>query len=390
MLYAVVRKSLDFPRLVLLLSALLVVYGAFLLTQAEFEVFPEFVPAQASVQAEAPGLTAGQVELLVTRPLEDAINGATGVAAVRSRSIQGLAVVDVTFRDGEDPYRARQVVAERLSEVSSRLPAGVGAPSISPLTSSTMDLLKIGLVSDTLTPMQLRDLGTMDRAAAVVVHAGRGAREYLRRRIAPHRGASPRGRASRAQHCAPRCDRGDSRGHGDSRRRLRRQRDAADSHRAARRRDLGGRLGQRGRRPRPGRSDHARASRRRGRCADAEIRRCVGHGPARGATDAVEPIRCEYAYGDARRGGRAERAQARARRAGGDALPGAAPSRQLHRDGAGRNSRRFDSRRHSDHRRAARFHARLAGCLRRVRLDPAVSAGGHGRVRRCCTRRSTR
>jgi CzcA family heavy metal efflux pump len=157
-LRTIIRKSLDAPVLVVFLASLVVAYGAFLLTRAEFEVFPEFVPAQASVQIEAPGLTAGQVELLVTKPVEDAINGATGIASVRSTSTQGLAVVDVTFRDGEDPYRARQVVAERLAEISGRLPAGVGAPALSPLTSSTMDLLKVGLVSKSLTPMQLRDV----------------------------------------------------------------------------------------------------------------------------------------------------------------------------------------------------------------------------------------
>ncbi|MFN0025119.1 MAG: efflux RND transporter permease subunit [Parvularculaceae bacterium] len=158
MLTSIVRLSLAFPRLVLLAALLLLVYGAFVLTHAEFEVFPEFVPAQASVQVEAPGLTSSQVELLVTRPLENAINGATGVASIRSKSIQGLSVIDVTFREGEDPYRARQVVAESLSEVSGRLPSGVGAPKLSPLTSSTMDLLKIGLVSDRMTQMELRDL----------------------------------------------------------------------------------------------------------------------------------------------------------------------------------------------------------------------------------------
>jgi len=157
-LRSVIFRSLRSPLSVLFLALFLVAYGGYLLTRAEFEVFPEFVPAQATVQVEAPGLTAGQVELLVTKPLEDAINGATGVAAVRSTSAQGLAVIDVTFRDGEDPYRARQVVAERLAEVSGRLPAGVGTPAISPLTSSTMDLLKIGLVSDALSPMQLRDI----------------------------------------------------------------------------------------------------------------------------------------------------------------------------------------------------------------------------------------
>jgi len=153
-----VARSLRFPRLMLVGALLLCGYGFVLLSRAEFEVFPEFVPAQAGVQAEAPGLSASQVEQLVTRPIEDAINGATGVASVRSRSIQGLAVVDVVFREGEDPYRARQIVAERLSEVAGRLPVGVAAPIISPLTSSTMDLLKIGFVSEALSPMELRDL----------------------------------------------------------------------------------------------------------------------------------------------------------------------------------------------------------------------------------------
>ena len=65
-----------------------------------------------------PSHVAEQVELLVTRPVEDVINGATGVASVRSESAQGLAVINVVFREGEDPYRARQVIAERLAEVS--------------------------------------------------------------------------------------------------------------------------------------------------------------------------------------------------------------------------------------------------------------------------------
>lgn len=158
MLQRIVRASLAHPKLVVLAGVLLVAYGGILLSGAEFEVFPEFVPAQATVQVEAPGMVAEQVEMLVTQPVELAISGATGVATVRSESIQGLAVINVVFRAGEDPYRARQVVAERLAEVGRSLPAGVAAPTLSALTSSTMDLLKIGLLSDRLTPMQLRDL----------------------------------------------------------------------------------------------------------------------------------------------------------------------------------------------------------------------------------------
>jgi CzcA family heavy metal efflux pump len=157
-LSAIVRWSLERPRLVAVAALVLLVYGGLTLSRAKFDVFPDFVPAQAEVQTEAPGLTAEQVEQLVTRPVEQAVNGAAGVAAVRSESIQGLSVVNVVFAEGSDPYRARQVVAEALSEITGALPAGVGAPKVAPLTSSTMDLLKVGFTSDRLSPMALRDV----------------------------------------------------------------------------------------------------------------------------------------------------------------------------------------------------------------------------------------
>lgn len=158
MLDALIRWSLRFPRLVVIAAAMFLVYGGIALGHASFDVFPEFVPAQAEVQTEAPGLTAEQVEQLVTRPIEQAVNGAAGVASVRSTSIPGLSLVNVTFNEGADPWRARQIVAESLGEAAASLPAGADVPKVAPLTSSTMDLLKIGFTSDTLDPRQLRDL----------------------------------------------------------------------------------------------------------------------------------------------------------------------------------------------------------------------------------------
>jgi len=158
MLTFIVRQALRFPWLVLLLATMLLLFGIQTVERAAYDVFPDFVPPQATVQTEAPGYVAEQVEALVTRPLEAIINGANGVEAVRSQSIQGLSVVNVTFKEGSDPYRARQQIAEALAGASSQLPAGVGAPVITPLTSSTMDLLKIGFVSDRMSPMALRDL----------------------------------------------------------------------------------------------------------------------------------------------------------------------------------------------------------------------------------------
>src|SRR5205814_9511768 len=95
---------------------------------------------------------------LVTLPVEQAISGASGVQAVRSETISGLSVVTVVFQENLDPYRARQIVAEALGQVTARLPLGVKPPKLEPLTSSTMDLLKLGFVSEHLLPILLLGL----------------------------------------------------------------------------------------------------------------------------------------------------------------------------------------------------------------------------------------
>lgn len=156
MLSAIVRWSLVRPRLVALAALFLAIYGAVVLSRASFDVFPDFVPAQAEIQTEAEGFAADQVEQLVTRPVERAVAGAAGVQSVRSDSIAGLSIVTVVFADGSDPFRARQIVAEALS--GTVMPTGAKSPVVAPLTSSTMDLLKIGFTSPRLDPMALRDL----------------------------------------------------------------------------------------------------------------------------------------------------------------------------------------------------------------------------------------
>jgi len=122
------------------------------------DVFPDFVPTQVDIQTEAPGFAPQQVEELVTKPVENAVNGASGLATIRSESIPGLSVVTIIFKDDIDLHVARQGVSERLSELGSSLPSGVGTPKLSPLLSSTMDLLKVGLVSDKVDGYVLRDV----------------------------------------------------------------------------------------------------------------------------------------------------------------------------------------------------------------------------------------
>ncbi|HEY6168270.1 MAG TPA: efflux RND transporter permease subunit [Verrucomicrobiae bacterium] len=156
MLQWIVHLALRYRGVVIALAMVVVAYGVFVTQRVKLDVFPEFVQPQVVVQTEAPGLAAEQVEALVTRPVESAINGTGDLESVRSESIQGLSVVTVVFKEGTDIFRARQLLTERLTETSGELPIGVKAPKMSQLTSSTMDLLKVGLLSEKLSPMELR------------------------------------------------------------------------------------------------------------------------------------------------------------------------------------------------------------------------------------------
>ncbi len=156
MLTALVRQSIRHRGVVLGLALALVVYGAGVVADARLDVFPEFAPPQVSIQTEAPGFSPDQVEVLVTKPIEDAINGVDGIAAVRSQSIQGLSVITAVLAEHEDIYRARQSVAERLGEAAGRLPATVEPPVLTPLTSSSSTILVVGVTSARRTLMEQR------------------------------------------------------------------------------------------------------------------------------------------------------------------------------------------------------------------------------------------
>ena len=156
MLNWLVSHSLKFRGIVIALACLVVAYGAFVASRTKLDVFPEFAPPMLVVQTEAPGLSPEQVEALVTRPLETALNGTPLLASIRSESIQGLSAITTTFDERADIYRVRQMAGERLNETAAQLPTGVKAPKMGPLTSSTSLALVLGLTSQTRTPMELR------------------------------------------------------------------------------------------------------------------------------------------------------------------------------------------------------------------------------------------
>jgi CzcA family heavy metal efflux pump len=157
-LAAIVRASLAHPRIVTALTCLIAALGLAALVSSRFDVFPDFAPPHVLVQTEAPGLDATQVEALVTRPLEGILAGTENVKTVRSTSSQGLSAMQVVFDRSGDPYRQRQVVTERLAESAALLPEGVGAPLLSPLSSSMEYLVHFGYTSERLSPVELRDI----------------------------------------------------------------------------------------------------------------------------------------------------------------------------------------------------------------------------------------
>jgi CzcA family heavy metal efflux pump len=158
MLSAIVRFALRFRGVVIALAAVVLGYGGYSLLRARYDVFPEFAPPEVVIQTEAPGLSPEQVEVLVTQPIENGLNGLEGIEALRSGSIQGLAVITVIFRSGSGIFLDRQLVAELLAAVASRLPAGTGPPEMTPLTSSTSTVLAVGLTSQQRTLMELRTI----------------------------------------------------------------------------------------------------------------------------------------------------------------------------------------------------------------------------------------
>lgn len=156
MLNSIVKWSIAQRWLVVIASILISLWGLRVLTQMPLDVFPSFAPPQVEIQTEAPGLAPEEVESLVTRPIESAINGTPGVETVRSSSAVGISVVKVIFGWDTEIYRARQLVTERLQQAQSQLPQGVETPQISPVSSPLGATIKYAFTSETTSLMEVR------------------------------------------------------------------------------------------------------------------------------------------------------------------------------------------------------------------------------------------
>jgi CzcA family heavy metal efflux pump len=154
MIRSIVGASLRFRLLIIGIAVGILTLGTLQLRNAPVDVLPEFTPPYVEVQTEALGLSAKEVEELITVPLEaDLLNGVEGVDVIRSESVPGLSSVVMVFEPGADLYTARQLVAERLTQAHA-LPNVSQPPTMLQPLSSSSRVMMIGLSSKELSPIE--------------------------------------------------------------------------------------------------------------------------------------------------------------------------------------------------------------------------------------------
>ena len=153
-----IQWSITHAWMVMALSLGLLISGLWTAREMPVDVFPDLTAPTVTILTEGHGMAPDEMESLVTRPIESAINGASGVRRVRSATALGIAVVWVEFDWGTDIFLARQIVGERLALVGAALPPQVERPSLAPVSSIMGEILFFAISSETVDPMALRTI----------------------------------------------------------------------------------------------------------------------------------------------------------------------------------------------------------------------------------------
>lgn len=147
--------------IVLGLGAFLIA-AIFMIPRLNLDAFPDVTNVQVSVNTEAPGLAAVEVEQLITFPIESVMYALPDVAEVRSISKTGLSIVTVVFEEGTDIYFARQLIGERLQAAKELIPEGVGVPDIGPNTSGLGQVYQYLLKADPESGVDITELRSLN------------------------------------------------------------------------------------------------------------------------------------------------------------------------------------------------------------------------------------
>src|SRR5881409_2235289 len=143
----IVGSSLKFRFLVIAAAAAMMYFGVERLRSMPVDVFPEFAPPIVEIQTEGIGMTATEVEELITGPMEEQLRGTPELDVLRSKSVVGLSAIRLIFKMGTDILHARQLVQERLALAAHTLPLSAGAPIMLQPLSATSRTMKIGITS---------------------------------------------------------------------------------------------------------------------------------------------------------------------------------------------------------------------------------------------------
>lgn len=154
----IIGFSLRHRTFVLSATLLLFFIGIFTVRNMDVDVFPDLNAPTVVIMTEASGMAPEEVELLVSRPVETSVNGAKDVRRVRSSSTTGFSLVWVEFNWNTDIYRARQIISEKIATIKDELPAGVGTPTMGPLSSILGEMMIVGITADSTSMQELRTL----------------------------------------------------------------------------------------------------------------------------------------------------------------------------------------------------------------------------------------
>jgi CzcA family heavy metal efflux pump len=155
MMRRIIATSLRFRFIVVALAAFMLIFGAAQVRAMPVDVFPEFAPPKVEIQTICIGLSAEEVEQLVTVPIEQSLAGIEGLETIRSKSVIQLSQVVLLFKPGTNELKARQLVAERLAQITPSLPTWAAPPVMLQPLSATSRVMKIGLSSDTVSQIDM-------------------------------------------------------------------------------------------------------------------------------------------------------------------------------------------------------------------------------------------